>query len=294
MNERNNELKNTTYEIFIGLISILSIFNVVLYYAIPSEDVSMVVAIMDSVLTVVLLSDFLYRFFTAHSKREYFFRQFGWADLLASLPIPRLKLLRIFRIVRVARLLHDFGPKRIFTEFLGNRAASTLFILLFFTILLLEFGGMAVLAAEQYAPDATIKTGGDAVWYTFVTITTVGYGDTYPVTNRGRLIGLLIMAVGVGLFGTLTGFLSNFFLGGSAESEADADVAGETPVTAVTPSAAGEPSAGEQMEAAQHPAGAAVAIDARTKVAELKRLLAEQQQAQAVLARKIEEIEALL
>jgi hypothetical protein len=89
--ERNNELKNTTYEIFIGLLSVLSIVNIVLYYLIPSEDVSAVILIMDAFLTVIFLVDFLYRFFTADSKSNYFFKQYGWADLLASMPIPQLK-----------------------------------------------------------------------------------------------------------------------------------------------------------------------------------------------------------
>ena len=51
-----------------------------------------------------------------------------------------------------------------------------------------------------------------AIWYTYVTVTTVGYGDRYPVTNPGRVVGVLIMTVGVGLFGTLTGFLASAFV----------------------------------------------------------------------------------
>ena len=94
----------------------------------------------------------------------------------------------------------------------ATAANSALLTLLLIVILLLEFGSMAVLAIEQYAEGASITSGSDAVWYTFVTITTVGYGDTYPVTDNGRLFGLLIMAIGVGVFGTLTGFLSNLFL----------------------------------------------------------------------------------
>ena len=80
MPERNEELKNTTYEIFIGLLSVLSIVNIVLYYAIRSPDVRAVILLMDKVLTVIFMSDFCLRLFSAESKREYFFRQFGWAD----------------------------------------------------------------------------------------------------------------------------------------------------------------------------------------------------------------------
>jgi hypothetical protein len=206
------ELKNTTYEIFIGLLSVLSIVNIFLYYFIPNPDVSGVIAIMDGFLSLIFLADFSYRFFTTKSKSNYFFRQFGWADLLASLPFPNAKLLRIFRIIRAFRLLKKFGPGNMIKEFLKNRSQSALLTILFLILMVLEFGGLAMLAIEGKNPDGNIKTPSDAIWYIYVTITTVGYGDRYPVTNPGRIMGMIIMTLGVGLFGTLTGFLANAFL----------------------------------------------------------------------------------
>ena len=79
-------------------------------------------------------------------------------------------------------------------------------------ILVLEFGSLWILDVEQNAPGANITTASDALWYTIVTISTVGYGDRYPVTNEGRVIGSLIIIVGVGIFGTFTGYLANLFL----------------------------------------------------------------------------------
>ena len=79
-------------------------------------------------------------------------------------------------------------------------------------ILVLEFGSLWILHVEQNAPGANITSASDALWYTIVTISTVGYGDRYPVTNEGRLIGSLIIVVGVGIFGTFTGYLANLFL----------------------------------------------------------------------------------
>jgi hypothetical protein len=77
----------------------------------------------------------------------------------------------------------------------------------------LEFGSLQILYLEQNAPDANITTASDALWYTMVTISTVGYGDQYPVTDPGRVLGSLIIVVGVGIFGTFTGYLANLFLG---------------------------------------------------------------------------------
>ena len=56
---------------------------------------------------------------------------------------------------------------------------------------------LGVLDAERASPDANIVTFGDAIWWAFVTITTVGYGDYYPVTTPGRVVAVLLMAGGV-------------------------------------------------------------------------------------------------
>ena len=123
-----------------------------------------------------------------------------------------MKILRVFRLVRVFRLLREYGARNIARSLIRDRAGSALLILLLMGILVLEFGSLWILDVEQDAPGANITTASDALWYTIVTISTVGYGDRYPVTNEGRVIGSLIIIVGVGIFGTFTGYLANLFL----------------------------------------------------------------------------------
>lgn len=257
----SDELKDTTYELFIGALSVLSIINLLLYYLINDPVVSGVVAIIDGLLSLIFLADFLFRFFTADSKSRYFLAQFGWADLLASLPFPQAKALRLIRVFRAGRMMGKQGARHMLRQFLGNRAQSALLTLLFLIILVLEFGGMAMVAVENSSTEANIRTPADAVWYTYVTITTVGYGDRYPVTTEGRLIGIVIMTAGVGLFGTLTGYLANAFLAPPKRKEAPIEAGGDSP---------------------------------KAKLAQLKQLLNEQKQAQVALEAKISEIEALL
>jgi voltage-gated potassium channel Kch len=242
---KRRELKNTGYEIFIGILSILSIVNLVLLYAISDPSLHSVLWAMNGLLSAIFLADFTYRLFTVDSKSRYFFREFGWADLLASLPLEQLKILRIFRLLRVIRLLREFGIKNIGRSLVKDRAGSALLTLLLMGILVLEFGSLGILRIEQYAPGANITTASDALWYTIVTISTVGYGDRYPVTNHGRLLGSLIIVIGVGIFGTFTGYLANLFLAPSKEP------------TATEPSLPGD--------------------DARLRVNHLKDLMAEQQ-----------------
>jgi len=253
----SDQPQNITYELFIGALSVLSIVNIVLSIIIRDPVVAQTTVIIDGVLSLIFMADFLQRLFKAESKGDYFFRQAGWADLLASLPFQQLKIFRTFRIVRVVRLMKKYGAKAMLVQFVENRASSALLALMLMIILVLEFGSMAMVWAETRSPDANITTAGDAVWYTYVTITTVGYGDRYPVTSTGRLLGVLIMTAGVGLFGTLTGFLANAFL---------------------SPPKKKEP-----------PPGAPE--DPKTKLEELKQLWAQQQ---AAMQAKIDELEKQL
>ena len=121
------ELKNIGYELFIGALSILTILNFGLsLFFTDHQDLQTVLTILSAVVTPIFMADFLYRFFTARSRSRYFWRGFGWADLLSSLPFPQLKIMRIFRLIRVIRLLVEFGARRLFAEFISKRAQNAL------------------------------------------------------------------------------------------------------------------------------------------------------------------------
>lgn len=229
---RQGELKSTGYEIFIGILSLLSIVNIGLLFAIKDPNLSSILDVMNVLFSVIFLIDFTYRLFTAESKAHYFIRGFGWADLLASLPFEQLKILRVFRLVRVFRLLRAYGAKNIARSLIADRAGSALFTLLLMGIFLLEFGSLQILNLEQNAPGANITTGPDAIWYVIVTISTVGYGDQFPVTARGRWFGSIIIIIGVGIFGTFTGYLANFFLAPSKKAAVAESTAPEADVRA--------------------------------------------------------------
>jgi voltage-gated potassium channel len=207
-----SELGSFSYEIFVGALSVLSLVNIVLLAVLRDAATQQVVRVTDVVLSAVFLVDFLFRLHRAQSKSGYFFRGFGWADLLASLPFPQVKILRVFRLVRVIRLMRRYGTRSLVRGLVRDRAGSALLTLLFVGILVLEFGSLAMLALERTAPGANITTAGDSLWYVIATMSTVGYGDVYPVTAHGREMGSLIIVIGVGIFGSFTGYLANFFL----------------------------------------------------------------------------------
>jgi voltage-gated potassium channel len=217
-NSDSRELKNLGYEVFIALLSILSIINMFLVY-LPGmgEKSKDVVTIFQAAITLIFLADFFYRLFTAQSKSNYFFRNWGWADLLACLPF--LRILRVFRIFRVYRLLRDIGVKAIRDQLLYDRAGSVLYLTIFLGLLIIQTASILVLNVEDVNPEANIQTPSDAIWWSYVTITTVGYGDRYPTTNMGRIVGVLLMTSGVALFGVFTSFLANTFLSPSQKPE---------------------------------------------------------------------------
>jgi hypothetical protein len=228
------------YELFIGALSVFSIFNILLSLIIPDSAVKTVILIVDTGLCFVFFADFLGRLRNAESKSGYFLHQLGWLDLLGSLPFPGLRIARVFRVARVVRLVREVGMKTLVDKVLHDRAGSALYTVLVLCVFVIQYGAMFELVTNRSSPEANITTASDAVWYVIVTITTVGYGDKYPVTNPGRIVGVLIMVVGVGLFGVLTGFLANTFLAPKDEKpeEKGAEPAGGQPSGQPIPDAA--------------------------------------------------------
>jgi hypothetical protein len=213
VNENKNELKNIGYDYFIGVISFLSILNIILAQILSEPVMKDVLLILNNFFSLIFLGDFLYRVLTAPSKKGYFICQYGWADLLSCIPHPIFKLLRFFRLYIIGRLIREAGiRRRIAITLLKDRAGSAMIVLLVLGIMMQEFASLAILKAEQPNPSANIKTASDALWYVIVTIATVGYGDRYPTTDIGRIIGSVLIIIGVGIFGTFTAFLANLFL----------------------------------------------------------------------------------
>lgn len=176
----------------------------------------------DNVVCLVFLVDFIRNLVRAERKMEYL--RWGWLDLAASIPtVDALRFARVARIVRVARVLRGFRcAQRLGAFILGKRAGAAFWGVALLSFLVLVFSSVAILEVERDAPGASILTAADAVWWAYTTISTVGYGDRVPVTTEGRVIAALLMTVGVGLFGTFTGYVAKSFLQ-PAES-ADASV----------------------------------------------------------------------
>ena len=119
---------------------------------------------------------------------------------------------RFARVFRILRILRGFrSSKYIIQYLLQYKAKSTLALASLISFVLIVFGSMAILNSETDS-GANIKTAGDALWWAFVTITTVGYGDFYPVTTLGRIVATALMISGIGLFAAFTAYVASIFL----------------------------------------------------------------------------------
>lgn len=175
------------------------------------EETSQLLQIFDLAICATFFVDFCIQFFKAENKLR--FMRWGWIDLVASVPmVDALRIGRLVRLIRILRVVKAFKSLKEFTDsFFLNKAQGTLNSALIIATLMLIFSSITILQVET-DPHSNIATAGDALWWAFVTITTVGYGDYYPVTLEGRLIAAVLMTTGVGLFGTFTAYIASWFV----------------------------------------------------------------------------------
>ena len=166
---------------------------------------------IDNFICFIFIGDFCFNLITAKNKREYL--KWGWIDLVSSIPsVPVLRWGRFARVIRILRILRAIRSTKVILQFLfANRAKGTFVSVAMISFALVIFSSIAILNCETVT-EANIKTPADALWWSVSTITTVGYGDFYPVTMIGRIVAIVLMTAGVGLFGTFTAYIASFFL----------------------------------------------------------------------------------
>lgn len=197
-------------------IFVLLALVVEMMFKLPPETV-ILLNYIDNGVCVFFIGEFFYRLWTAKNKLQYL--KWGWIDLISSIPnIQILRFGRFVRIVRVIRILRAVrSTKKVVSMLMENRSGGTLSTVILATILLILFSSIAILNLET-TPESNITNAGDALWWSFVTITTVGYGDYYPVTLGGRIIASVLMIGGIGLFGTFTAFVADWFFKGKNDA----------------------------------------------------------------------------
>ena len=222
---------STAYNIFILVLTVIAlVIMVVMLLPLDASTIGLL-QFYDNLICVIFLIDFFLNLRAASPKSEYFIKERGWLDLLGSIPSLGVafkysgifRLARLSRLARILRLLRGKNKEALVKDVVEHRSQYTGFVTILLTIIILAAASVLVLQFESQSPEGKITTGKDAFWYSIVTITTVGYGDYYPVTPGGRITAIFIMVAGVGIIGVLASLLSSLLVGSpSAPAEEEA------------------------------------------------------------------------
>lgn len=195
--------------ISIGLLFVDSVFNL----KITSKKV---VDNIERGFTCIFIVEYLIRFYAARSKNMFFFSHL--IDLLAIVPLFRF--FRLFRVLRLLKFLSSSSLRR-WLNALGRKSKLFEFtfqdkvfeIVLVFSVLisLLFIGTIGILTLEK-GHNEQFTSFTDGLWWTVVTLTTVGYGDKFPVTVGGKFLAILLMFTGLSFFALITSFISSFII----------------------------------------------------------------------------------
>lgn len=227
---------SNAYNLFILVLTVFSLTVMVLLLLPLDEQSRELLTWYDNAICVIFLADFAYNLTGSKPKRAYFIRQRGWLDLLGSIPslgvfqlTALFRLARLSRLARITRLLRGNNRRELVHDMVVNRGQYATFVTILLAGMVLSVASFLVLQFESRSPDANITTGGDAIWWGFVTITTVGYGDFFPVTALGRMVGVAVMFAGVGIIGALASILASLLVPPPKTDDAPATVTRANP-----------------------------------------------------------------
>jgi voltage-gated potassium channel len=166
------------------------------------RDWSAVLNIVSWAVWAAFAADFVIRLAIATERPTYAARH--WYDV-ALIALPVLRPLRLLRLLALVRVFDRSASSSLAGRVLVYICGSAL--------MAVGLGAIAVLDAEQSAEGANITTIGDALWWAATTVTTVGYGDRFPVTTEGRFIAVALMVVGISLVGVVTASVAAWLIG---------------------------------------------------------------------------------
>mgnify|MGYP006191758995 CR=1 FL=1 len=169
-------------------------------------DTRLLLSWADLTLCIVFQLDFWIRFLRFKGPKTLFLKT-QWLDFITAIPaipgVPGSEIVRALRLFKCWKLIRTIKFE--------NTAKGAFAAVLLMTFITVFIGSIFVLHFEERAPGSNIKTPQDALWWSMTTVTTVGYGDKFPVTGPGRAVAAVLMMIGTGLFATLAGFISSKF-----------------------------------------------------------------------------------
>ncbi|PNQ75355.1 ion transporter [Hanstruepera neustonica] len=215
--EINDNRTSKIFAIFIQCLILLSIitFSIETIPNLKPETKSILYAI-EVFCVVVFTIEYLLRIYVADSKPRFIFSFFGIIDFLAILPfylsfgvdLRSLRALRFLRLFRILKLVRYNRAMIHFTTAIKS-AKEEILLFLFITLILIYFSSVGIYYFENEAQPENFSSVFDSLWWAIVTLTTVGYGDVYPITVGGKVFTFFILLIGLGIVAIPTGIISS-------------------------------------------------------------------------------------
>jgi len=218
--EREAQQPLLAYQVFILLASVFSLAVMGAMTVIKvSPSTETILETADGVVCGLFLVDFAVSLVRAKNRTRYMLA-WGWLDLLSAIPaVDVARWGRAARIVRVLRVLRVLRATRSMAMLAYEHRARNAALAGVLLLLLIVFASSIAILHFEDTEGGNIRNGHDAMWWAATTVSTVGYGDFYPVTWEGRLIAVLLMITGVGAFAAMAGGLASWFLAPPKESD---------------------------------------------------------------------------
>tara|TARA_Y100000994_G_scaffold76881_1_gene63515 strand:+ start:5175 stop:5876 length:702 start_codon:yes stop_codon:yes gene_type:complete len=179
--------------------------------------------IIELIIIYVFTAEYLLRFYVADKKVKYIFSFYGLVDLIAILPFYvftniDLRSIRIVRLLRLIKLFR-FNKSMITLKAALSKIKNELILFSFITFILLYISSIGIYFFENSAQPENFKSIFHCLWWAVCTLTTVGYGDIYPITTGGKIFTGIVTLIGVGIIAIPTGLIASSFISALKENE---------------------------------------------------------------------------
>lgn len=175
---------------------------------------------------LVFTLEYFLRIYVADRKLKFIFSFFGIIDFLAILPfylavgvdLRSLRALRFLRLFRILKLVRYNKAMNQFSRAIKS-AKEQIFLFIFITLILIYFAAVGIYYFEHNAQPEHFSSIFDSLWWAIITLTTVGYGDVYPITVGGKVFTFIILMIGLGIVAIPTGIISSALTNSVDKSE---------------------------------------------------------------------------
>ncbi|HEY5524592.1 MAG TPA: potassium channel family protein [Clostridium sp.] len=209
INSPRNRKFIAVYEIVMALLAILvvAILVIELVYNLP-QNIAIALSIIDNIILGIFAIDYFTRLFLAKDKVSFF--KSNIIDLISIIPLnsvfQSIRILRLSKLLKFIKIFRSISLLLKFKKYMDKFLKTNNFnYIIWITLITLFVGAVGIHFAEGIS-------FGNALWWSFVTISTVGYGDISPQTIIGRIIAGIVMLTGIGFLGMLTATIATFFL----------------------------------------------------------------------------------